>query len=229
MSSTQNMKILIIDDNPALVNVFANMLRIRNYNVTAETNLKSGLQHFENEFYDVSFVDAPLDDYDEKQILSLFQENKIFQKTNVILFSSTDLDASELDKWKRCGLHSYLKKPVKQKIILDILDDIDVRPIDEPTSESEEATPEQLSRLEKLEKQIQELTITPKQSMKKLNIHTNKTQKEIETTLSEISELKNKIQSLGEINNTQSENNFDSLNEKKPTKKVKPTKTKIIK
>jgi len=124
MSSTQNMKILIIDDNPALVNVFANMLRIRNYNVTAETNLKSGLQHFENESYDVSFVDAPLDDYDEKQILSLFQENKIFQKTNVILFSSTDLDASELDKWKRCGLHSYLKKPVKRNVILDTLHDI---------------------------------------------------------------------------------------------------------
>lgn len=124
MSSTQNIKILIIDDNPTLVNVFANMLRMRDYNVTTETNLKSGLQHFENESYDVSFVDAPLDDYDENQILSLFQENTIFQKTNVILFSAADLDVSELDKWKRCGLYSYLKKPVKRNVILDTLDDI---------------------------------------------------------------------------------------------------------
>ena len=131
MSSAQNIKILIIDDNPALVNVFTNMLQIRDYNVTTETNLKSGLQHLKNESYDVSFVDVPLDDYDEKQILRLFQENNIFQKTNVILFTSADLNTSELDKWKRCGLHSYLKKPVKQKIILDTLDDVDIKPADE--------------------------------------------------------------------------------------------------
>jgi len=124
MSSVQDMKILIIDDNPALVNVFTNMLQIRDYNVTTETNLKSGLQHLKNESYDVSFVDVPLDDYDEKQILRLFQENNIFQKTNVILFTSADLNTSELDKWKRCGLHSYLKKPVKRNIILDTVDDI---------------------------------------------------------------------------------------------------------
>jgi len=127
MSSAQNIKILIIDDNPTLVNVFANMLRVRDYDVTTETNLKSGLQHFENESYDVSFVDAPLGDYDENQVLRLFQENNIFQKTNVILFSSADLDISELDKWKRCGLHSYLKKPVKRNVILDTLDDVHMK------------------------------------------------------------------------------------------------------
>jgi len=127
MSSTQNIKILIIDDNPTLVNVFANMLRIRDYDVTTETNLESGLQHFENESYDVSFVDAPLDDYDEKQVLSLFQENNIFQKTNIILFSSADLKSSELDTWKRCGLYSYLKKPVKRNVILDTLDDVHMK------------------------------------------------------------------------------------------------------
>ena len=123
MSSTlQNMKILIIDDNPALVIVFANLLRIKGFSVTTETTLKAGLQNLENESYHAVFVDAPLEDYNGKQILTILQENQVFQKTNVFLFSGVDV--FELDKWKKHGLCSYLKKPVKRGIILKALDDV---------------------------------------------------------------------------------------------------------
>ena len=121
---TQNMKILIIDDNPELVNVFAKMLQIKGFFVTTETTIKAGLYRLDNESYDVVFVDAPLDNYDGKQILTLLQENQIFQKTTVYLFSGVDFDNIELDEWKKCGLHSYLKKPVKRSVIMKVLDDV---------------------------------------------------------------------------------------------------------
>ena len=63
MLTAQNMKILIIDDNPNLVHVFAKMLQIKGFSAVGEITLKTGLQHLENESYDVVFVDASLGDY----------------------------------------------------------------------------------------------------------------------------------------------------------------------
>jgi len=170
-----NMKILIIDDNIPLVNMFAKMLRIKGFFVATETTFKTGLQHLENKLYHVAFVDAPLDDYDEKQILTMLQENQVFHKTFVFLFSSVDFDNIELDKWKKRGLYSYLQKPVKRSVIMKTLDDLYTKInfttsqiTSEPVVEDEEATPEQLVGLEQLEKQINKfeditLQLTPNQ------------------------------------------------------------------
>ena len=123
----QSMNILLIDDNPTLVNVFANSLRMKDFSVTTETTFKEGLKHLNNERYDAVFVDAPLDDYDQKHILSLLQENQVFEKTFVFLFSAIDFDDIELDKWKKHGLYSYLKKPVRHSVIKKALDDIHMK------------------------------------------------------------------------------------------------------
>ena len=122
MPATQNMKILIIDDNPTLAIAFANMLRTKGFSATTETTLKAGLQHLENESYHAVFVDAPIEEYKEKQILAILQENQVFQKTNVFLFSGADV--LELDEWKKQGLHSYLKKPVEPSVIIKALEDV---------------------------------------------------------------------------------------------------------
>ena len=163
LSNTDGMKILIIDDNPTLLNVFAKLLEIKGFFVTAEITFEAGLCHLENESYDVLFVDFPLDDYTEKQILTLLKENHIFQKTNVFLFSSVDFDNSVLDEWKTEGLHSYLKKPVKRSTIINALDAIRTKhsftsqTLSESIVDDEQATPEQLEQLNQLEKLIREL------------------------------------------------------------------------
>ena len=118
------MRILIIDDNPDLVRVFAKMLQTKGFFVTAESTFKAGLQHLENESYYAVFIDAHFDNYDRKQILALLRENQTFQKTSVFLFSGVDFDSIELDEWKKEGLYSYLKKPVKRNVIVNALDEV---------------------------------------------------------------------------------------------------------
>ena len=168
MSNIQNMKILLINANTTLVNAFAKFLRIKGFFVITESSLKAGLRRLKKEHCDVVFVDAPLEDYNETQLLFHFQENNIFQKTNVLLFSYLDFDNLELSKWKNHGLYSYLKKPVKRSVILKTLDDLHFKinsdnsqNLSESKPKDEEATPEQLARLKQLEKQIQELESQP--------------------------------------------------------------------
>jgi CheY-like chemotaxis protein len=166
------MRILIIDGNPAILNMFKKLLEIKGFFVTAETTFDSGLQHLENKIYNVVFIDVPLNHYTEKQILTSLKKNNIFQKTNVFLFSSIDFNDIELDEWKKEGLYSYLKKPVKRSTIIKILDDVRTKIgsnnsqiLPEPIIklEDEEDTTEHLEKLNQLQKQIQKSQNIPHQ------------------------------------------------------------------
>jgi len=147
MSNIQNMRILLIGENPILVNAFTKFLWIKGFFVTTESSLKASLRRLKKELYDVVFVDAPLEDYDEVQILLHLKENKIFQKTNVLLFSYLDFDSAELNKWKNHGLYSYLKKPVKRNVIIKTLDDLRFK------------TSSEISKLKKEIEYVEELTV----------------------------------------------------------------------
>ena len=162
--NTADIQILIIDNNQNFANVFAKLLQIKGFSVTVETTFKRGLRYLKHKRCHIVFVDTPLDKYDERQILNLLKENEIFKKLKVVLFSSTDIDSAELDEWKKHGLYMHLKKPVKRNVMIKVLEDVRVE-INSITSqastipivESDEPTPEQLEKLSRLEKQIQEL------------------------------------------------------------------------
>ena len=177
MSSTRKMRALIVDNNPAFLSIFDKLLTVKGFDVTSEITFKAGLKHLKNKSYAVIFIDIPLDRYTEKQILAFLIKNNVFKKSNVLLFSSMDLNDLELDEWKKEGLYSYLKKPVERNTIVKILNDIRAKikhpsqvllnTSDEPADEEdtqtsdepadEEATPEQLEKLDQLQKQILEL------------------------------------------------------------------------
>ena len=205
MSNIQNMRILLIGDNPTLVNAFTKFLRIKGFFVTTESSLKASLRRLKKELYDVVFVDAPLEDYDEVQILLHLKENKIFQKTNVLLFSYLDFDSAELNKWKNHGLYSYLKKPVKRNVIIKTLDDLRFKTnsesqfISEFEPKEEEATPEQLDKLKQLEKQIQELESQPKSTQKLVVQSELNEKKATPEQLDKLKQLGKQIQKLENI------------------------------
>ncbi len=155
------MKVLIIDNNTAFLNVFAKLLEIKGFDVTAETTLKVGLKHLENKSYPIIFVDAPLDNYTENQILMSLSKSHVFKNSNVFLFSSVEFNDVELSLWRKEGLYSYLKKPVERSTIMKALSEVRAKINNtsqvQSDSQDEEATPEQLEKLSQLKKQIQEL------------------------------------------------------------------------
>ena len=161
---SDRIQILIIDDNPSLVNIFTKILEIKGFSVTSESTFKKGLQRLQKDHFQAAFIDAPLDGHDEKQILTTLFENKIFTKTPVFLFSSVEFDNSELNQWKNNGLYSYLKKPIQRSKIIKELEilrsnfKINSSPkIPDTVSDDEEPTTEQFEKLTRLEKQIHEL------------------------------------------------------------------------
>ena len=152
---------LVIDNNTAFLNVFAKLLEIKGFDVTAETTLKAGLKHVESKLYPIIFVDAPLDNYTANQILTVLTKSHVLKNSNVFLFSSVEFNDVELKQWRKEGLYSYLKKPVGRSTIMKALSDVRAKIHStsqvQLNSQDEEATPEQMEKLNQLQKQIQEL------------------------------------------------------------------------
>jgi DNA-binding response OmpR family regulator len=159
-----DIRILIIDNNRDFANIFAKLLQIKGFSVSVEATFKNGLQYLKHKLYHIVFVDIPLPEYSESQILNLLKENEIFKKSRVLLFSSIDLDNTELNEWKKYGLYLYLKKPIKRDVMIKTLENIRVE-INSITSQtptnsiegSDEPTFEQLEKLNRLQKQIEKL------------------------------------------------------------------------
>ena len=163
-----DIRILIIDSNRDFANVFAKLLKIKGFSVTVETTFETGLRHLKHKLCDIVFVDIPLEGYDEKQILNLLKENEMFKKLKVFLFSSIDLDKTELDEWEKEGLYLYLKKPIKRDVVIKALEDVRAKlnflasqTHTDSIVDSNESTSEQLSRLNDLQKQIRKLESHP--------------------------------------------------------------------
>ena len=155
-------RILILDDNPSLVNVFAKMLSSQGFLVTTETSLKNGLRKISHNTFDGVFVDIPINNYDENDVLTLFYENRIFTKSNILLLSSVDI--TKLSKWKEYGLYSYIKKPVKRDMLLHMLEHLPSTPSIPSTVKNNDLSSlasGEIIKSEQLQTQIHELESRP--------------------------------------------------------------------
>ena len=163
---SQHMKILVIDDNPSFGRIFVKRLKLKGFLVDYATTLRDGLRRFETEQFHVVFVDTPFDMISEKQVLETLQKNNIFNKSSVFLFSSIDINQTDLNEWKTYGLFSYLKKPVKFNEIIKELENVKTDssysisknlPSDDTLSYSDLSIPNSDEKLTQLPNQIREL------------------------------------------------------------------------
>ncbi|WP_420545689.1 response regulator [Nitrosopumilus sp.] len=162
----QHMKILVIDDNPLFGRIFVKRLKLKGFLVDYATTLRDGLRRFETEQFHVVFIDTPFDMISEKQVLETLQKNDIFNKSSVFLFSSIDINQTDLNEWKTSGLFSYLKKPVKFNEIIKELENVKIDlsysisknpPSDDTLSYSDLSVSNSDEKLTQLQNQIREL------------------------------------------------------------------------
>ena len=158
------LNILIIDNNILLINLLEKSLIQDGVNLSAVTNIEDAVQLLKEKIFDTVLCDGPIDNYSKEKILEMFEQNNFLRTQRIVLFSGfTQPDF--IEKWKRKGLYNYIKKPASSKKILEFLQATKNDPNSKKTFNSqtiheqieEEATPEQLAKVEKLTKQIKEL------------------------------------------------------------------------
>ena len=177
------MEILVMDNNVLLINLLSKSLIQDGIRITSVTDVENAVKILKEQIFDVVLFDGPNGDYSKEAILELFYKNRFLQDQRVVLFSGVT-QSSFIEKWKAKGLYSYIEKPTSMQKILEFLQVVKNNPRpkkilnSQTTQEQEivegnnettmivedEATPEQLAKVEELTKQIDELELQPPES-----------------------------------------------------------------
>ena len=237
------MEILVMDNNLLLINLLAKSLIQDNIRITSVTDVENAVKILKERIFDAVLFDGPNDDYSKEAILEMFDKNRFLQDQRVVLFSGVT-QSSFIEKWKTKGLYSYIEKPTSTQKILEFLQVVknDPRPKkilnSQTTQEQEivenntetamivedEATPEQLAKVEELTKQIDELEMNynskVSENIKQHHIesHSDTAKKQFPQTTFETypnSEFKNILSRLSSIKNQflYNTSNVNSMNQ----------------
>jgi DNA-binding NtrC family response regulator len=115
---SNNKKILIIDDDKFILDVFSRILKNQGYNVdTAETGQKA-LEKLKTKKFDLAIIDMILPDTNGTSLIP--KMNEIQPEIKKIVLTGYP-SAADSNKTKKQGVNAYLIKPVKSEKIIETI------------------------------------------------------------------------------------------------------------
>jgi len=104
-----NKKILLVEDDPFLVDIYSKKLQQVGFEVVCADAGKKALELFAKDVFDLVLLDIVMPDIDGWKILSEIKEPPAHNKTKVIIFSNLG-QKLEVEKGLQMGADKYLIK-----------------------------------------------------------------------------------------------------------------------
>lgn len=103
------MKILLIEDDPFLIDIYKTKLEEEEFKVDIALDGEQGIRKVKEENFDVILLDIVLPHIDGWEILESFKRQGLLEKTKVIVLSNLG-QKEEVEKGKKMGAAKYLIK-----------------------------------------------------------------------------------------------------------------------
>jgi DNA-binding NtrC family response regulator len=105
---SEQIKLLLVDDEEGYVNVLSNRLLRRNMNVTKTVNGSQAIQALRKENFDVAVLDLKMEGMDGIEVLKVFK--KMYPKMAVIMLTGHGSEKAAKEGIE-FGAYDYLTKP----------------------------------------------------------------------------------------------------------------------
>lgn len=115
------MKILIIDDNRKITEMFESYFKLKGHDVTVSNDGRNGLSLIESCHFDVVVLDIAMPDFSGFDVVNALQKDGKIDDEKIIILTASPLSTSESDMLIEKGVHSILKKPVNMQVLLQTL------------------------------------------------------------------------------------------------------------
>ncbi len=112
-------RILVIDDDPVILEVITNILKAKSYEVMAAPDGKSGIKQLESNSFDVVLTDLMMPDVDGLAVLDYALTRS--PKTKCIILTGYGTIKSSVDSIKR-GAFDYITKPITPDELLVVIE-----------------------------------------------------------------------------------------------------------
>jgi len=117
--------ILVVDDEPDIVNLTEKILKLGSYNTLTCNNGKEALKLIEDKYAEISLVllDLMMPGISGMEVLRTIKSNDMFKHILVILFTVKSFK-EDIKKGKEMGADGYITKPFSGKRLLEYVNDV---------------------------------------------------------------------------------------------------------
>jgi DNA-binding NtrC family response regulator len=125
MSTTNTIKLLLVDDEVKFLKSIASRLELQGFDVTTATNGNEAIESAEKGLFDVAVVDYQMPGMDGAQVLKILKERHDYVEIIILTGHATVNSAVECT---RLGAFQYLEKPYAfEKLVETIKDAYEAR------------------------------------------------------------------------------------------------------
>jgi CheY-like chemotaxis protein len=113
------MKILVVDDNVEITDLFNEYLTAKGHNCTVANDGMTGLGLLERNHYDMTLLDIAMPEMTGFEVISALEKNgKLKEQTIIVLTASDIVKNEDIERMKKQGIKAFLKKPVKLDLLI---------------------------------------------------------------------------------------------------------------
>ena len=106
---------LIVDDDPSILNVFSRLFQKRGFSVTVAENGKQAIEKLKTGCFDVALIDFGLPDMEGAALFPLIQKSS--PKTVKIMLTGKTYLEDQVE-----GVDAFIGKPVNPEKLLSVID-----------------------------------------------------------------------------------------------------------
>jgi len=120
---TEKTKILVIDDEPNIVQTLQDRLEMNEYKVFTAGNGQEGLEKFEQEHPDVILLDVIMPVMDGHEMLETLRKRPDGQDVSVIMLTARS-QSQDIARANACGIDDYIIKPFDLSELLEKIESV---------------------------------------------------------------------------------------------------------
>ena len=116
-------RVLIIDDNEDITELIKDYLETEDIECKIINRGIEGLDEIRNKdrYYNVILLDLAMPEFSGFDVFNKLKEENLLKSNNVIIFTASSTQNSEIDEMMKCGAKYILRKPSSIDEILDVV------------------------------------------------------------------------------------------------------------
>lgn len=115
------MKILLVDDNKDITDMFARYFKLKGQQAIISNSGQNALEMIENNKYDVVLLDLAMPDFSGRDIVDHLHKNNKINGNLIVALTASSISDDDKTYLVSKGVHSVLKKPIDPDTLLDYL------------------------------------------------------------------------------------------------------------
>jgi len=111
MSSSQKLKILIIDDNENITKMFKKFFELKGWDCIISSNGMNGLALMDEQKFDAVILDLSMPDFTGYDVIDELEKKDLLKKHKLVVLTATSIANEKIKELTGRGVSACLKKP----------------------------------------------------------------------------------------------------------------------